>query len=135
MPLQPVGKHVSQEHPPGRASGPIYSSSVIRAALRPGTIDLESVLPREEYAWAELAARLNPVSTARDDEPRRSAWSESTTERAVQSFVNTESLILRQQEHPLLEKFKSLLPHEEVSTNSERDLDTESYLSDGRKLL
>lgn len=62
--LPPVGEHVLQKRSQGCTVGPTPSSDTIRAAPRPGAIDLEWVLPAEKDARARLVAWSDPVSAS-----------------------------------------------------------------------
>lgn len=53
---------------------------------------MESVLSPEEDARAELVARVDLVSTTGKEVFRHSMPSESATDRAARSLVNTEAL-------------------------------------------
>lgn len=88
-----------------------------------------------EWAQAVQADKTDFMPTTMGGGARSPMQSESVTQRAVRSLVDTEALRHVQQQDPFLQKVRLHLLHGEVNTDRAETLDSKSYLFDDRGLV
>lgn len=90
--LQPIGEHGPEERPSGQGDTAAQAKGATPREFTPNAIDMDTVHCAGDQGQAGLVGRKNFMPTRLGEGARSLARSESATEPAVRSFVETRAV-------------------------------------------